>query len=137
MCTKQEVNANCSMDLALFGMEAASLYPLEIMCKGEVYSIKLKLELVVLGKLIQSVGGSPSDFSQPLDDLDVSEFVDLEQHREISMRNRRTRFDCCYLGSRFETRQRTDVEAEDYEFARFEHGVDDRCCHFERLSSMR
>lgn len=46
------------MDLGLLGMEAASLYILETTLKGVVYSIKLKLELAVLGKLVLLVGGA-------------------------------------------------------------------------------
>lgn len=46
------------MDLALLGMEAASLYMLETILKGVVYSIKLKLELAVLGKLVELARGT-------------------------------------------------------------------------------
>lgn len=46
------------MDLGLLGLEAASLHILEAILKGVVYSIKLKLELAVLGKLVGLVGGS-------------------------------------------------------------------------------
>lgn len=42
-------------------MEAASLYILQTMLKGFVYSVKLKLELAVLGKLVKLVGGSRSN----------------------------------------------------------------------------
>lgn len=40
------------MDLALLSLEAASLYILETLLKGVVYSIKLKLEFAILGKLV-------------------------------------------------------------------------------------
>lgn len=52
------------MDLVLLGMEAGSLYILETMLKGVVYSIKLKLELAVLGKLVRLVGSSRSGSQQ-------------------------------------------------------------------------
>jgi Na+-translocating ferredoxin:NAD+ oxidoreductase RnfA subunit len=43
------------MDLALLGVEFANLYLIETTLKGAVYSIKLKLEFAVLGKLVQIV----------------------------------------------------------------------------------
>ncbi|CAK4012281.1 hypothetical protein AC578_838 [Lecanosticta acicola] len=46
------------MDLALLGLEAASLYVLETLLKSVVYGIKLKLEFAILGRLVKFVGGS-------------------------------------------------------------------------------
>lgn len=46
-----------AMDLGLLGLEAASYYILETMLKGVVYSIKLKLEFAILGKLVSFVVG--------------------------------------------------------------------------------
>ncbi|KFZ02370.1 hypothetical protein V500_00243 [Pseudogymnoascus sp. VKM F-4518 (FW-2643)] len=43
------------MDLSLLGIEYASYYAIEITLKGVIYSIKLKLEFAVLGKLIHLV----------------------------------------------------------------------------------
>lgn len=43
------------MDLALLGVEFANLYLIETTLKGVVYSIKLKLEFAVLGRLVQFV----------------------------------------------------------------------------------
>jgi hypothetical protein len=43
------------MDLALLGVEFADLYLIETSLKGVVYSIKLKMEFAVLGKLVQLV----------------------------------------------------------------------------------
>ena len=48
------------MDLGLLGLVSASLYILETLVKGIVYSIKLKLEFAILGKLVKFVGGSSS-----------------------------------------------------------------------------
>lgn len=45
------------MDLALLGLECASLYILETTTKPVFYSIKLKLEFAILGKLVHFVGG--------------------------------------------------------------------------------
>ncbi|KAI8935717.1 hypothetical protein NX059_007238 [Plenodomus lindquistii] len=44
-----------SMDIALLAVEFANLYLIETTLKGVVYSIKLKLEFAVLGKLVQLV----------------------------------------------------------------------------------
>ncbi|OBT70712.1 hypothetical protein VF21_10307 [Pseudogymnoascus sp. 05NY08] len=49
------------MDLSLLAIEYASYYAIEVTLKGVIYSIKLKLEFAVLGKLIHLVnshGGS-------------------------------------------------------------------------------
>jgi hypothetical protein len=58
------------MDLALLGVEFANLYLVETTLKGVVYSIKLKLEFAVLGKLVQFVrdraaSSNTSDPRQP------------------------------------------------------------------------
>ncbi|KAL4927306.1 uncharacterized protein BDV17DRAFT_130865 [Aspergillus undulatus] len=43
------------MDLMLLGLEYASIYSIQITLKGVVYSVKLKLEFAVLGKLVDVV----------------------------------------------------------------------------------
>lgn len=45
------------LDLGLLSVEAASLYLYETIFKGVIYSVKLKLEFAILGKLIHFVGG--------------------------------------------------------------------------------
>ncbi|KAJ9655662.1 hypothetical protein H2201_008757 [Coniosporium apollinis] len=84
------------MDIALLGMEYASLYLLETIVKGVCYSIKMKLEFAILSRLVKFVGGSqrgeelvnsgPSITSPSLesprrkyssDNNDVSDFVDM------------------------------------------------------------
>ncbi|KAL4957194.1 hypothetical protein BDW69DRAFT_156863 [Aspergillus filifer] len=45
------------MDLMLLGLEYASIYAIQITLKGVVYSVKLKLEFAVLGKLVDVVHG--------------------------------------------------------------------------------
>lgn len=44
-----------AMDVALLAVEFANLYLIETTLKGVVYSVKLKLEFAVLGKLVQIV----------------------------------------------------------------------------------
>ncbi|KKK25001.1 hypothetical protein P175DRAFT_0444984 [Aspergillus ochraceoroseus IBT 24754] len=46
------------MDLVLLGLEYASYYSVQITLKGVIYSIKLKLEFAVLGKLVDVVQGN-------------------------------------------------------------------------------
>lgn len=50
-----------AMDIFLLGVEFANLYVVETSLKGVIYCIKLKLERVVLGKLVQFVTKSPSN----------------------------------------------------------------------------
>ncbi|KAE8330094.1 hypothetical protein BDV39DRAFT_213263 [Aspergillus sergii] len=45
------------MDLALLVLEYANFYAIQITLKGVIYSIKLKLEFAVLGKLVDMVHG--------------------------------------------------------------------------------
>lgn len=86
------------MDLGLLGLECASLYILETTTKPVFYSIKLKLEFAILGRLVQFVGGprrnnsnrpslpsiesreksAGSGLRNP-NDQDISEFVDLSK----------------------------------------------------------
>ncbi|KAE8375994.1 hypothetical protein BDV26DRAFT_247524 [Aspergillus bertholletiae] len=45
------------MDLTLLGLEYANFYAIQITLKGVIYSIKLKLEFAVLGRLVNMVHG--------------------------------------------------------------------------------
>lgn len=150
------------MDLALLGMEAGSLYILETMLKGFVYSIKLKLELAVLGKLVRLVGGSRSasersscaahrttfgfvrpsnpprgrrskrvsaeEIDESLSDMmDISEFVDLTRlNHDVTYASEAMMKSSSPSQNMIESRRRTDSEAEQYKFARFEHVEDVR-----------
>lgn len=96
------------MDLGLLGLEAASLYILETIFKGFLYSLKLKLEFAILSKLVQFVGRGDSaseptrgsiayldenEFGPPMgekssgsstarhNNLDVPDFVDMTRVR--------------------------------------------------------
>jgi Na+-translocating ferredoxin:NAD+ oxidoreductase RnfA subunit len=67
-----------AMDLALLGVEFANLYLIETTLKGVVYSIKLKLEFAVLGKLVQFVrdrvsSSNTSDPRRPVNTLEPLE----------------------------------------------------------------
>lgn len=66
------------MDLSLLAMEYANLYILEIIVKGVVYSVKLKLELAILNKLVQYVKPKPSELTgTPIPD--TYEFIKISQ----------------------------------------------------------
>jgi hypothetical protein len=87
------------MDLGLLGIECASLYILETLVKGVIYSIKLKLEFAILGKLVHfAVGQRPGTadgratsigfVGEPAEKagrggsngmVDISDFVDLNR----------------------------------------------------------
>lgn len=57
----QLIGINCAiigMDLLLLGLEYANFYAVQITLKGFVYSLKLKLEFAVLGRLVDLIQGS-------------------------------------------------------------------------------
>lgn len=129
------------MDLALLGFEAASLYILETLIKGVIYSIKLKLEFAILGKLVKFVGGrnnSTTDasierkasvgFVNPdkanktsIDsEMDISQFVNLDRvATNVSYPSRPSGS----LPSRRKPGRPNGMDFE-YDFARFEHVED-------------
>ncbi|KAI2748073.1 hypothetical protein DTO013E5_3905 [Penicillium roqueforti] len=57
----QLIGINCAiiaMDLVLLSLEYADLYAAQITVKGFIYSLKLKLEFAVLGRLVDLIQGS-------------------------------------------------------------------------------
>jgi hypothetical protein len=108
------------MDIALLGVEFANLYIIEATFKGFVYSIKLKLEFAVLGKLVRFVTSNQSQPTRKQSvafdngknlDHEVQEFVDPS--RSLSDVTRAT-----LPGSK---KSRGDVSASDLSLANFEH----------------
>jgi hypothetical protein len=130
------------MDLGLLGLEAASLYILETIVKGFLYSVKLKLEFAILSKLVQFVGKSGSEATARREESlayidddkseerrtgsstalrnkhDVSEFVDMS----------RVKTDVTHaspppasLGGRRSSAHRQRVTEFDYDLAQLEH----------------
>ncbi|KFZ09539.1 hypothetical protein V502_08682 [Pseudogymnoascus sp. VKM F-4520 (FW-2644)] len=68
------------MDIGLIATQYSNLFTYQTTLKGMIYSIKLKLEFAVLGKLVHIVnrhGSKPE--SHPEGDMDVSDFVDSSQ----------------------------------------------------------
>jgi hypothetical protein len=59
------------LDLALLSCEFANLYIIESTFKGVVYSIKLKLEFVVLGRLVQFATWTQGESRRPSSCHDV------------------------------------------------------------------
>lgn len=122
------------MDLGLLGLEAASLYILETLLKGVIYSIKLKLEFAILGKLVKFVGGNRAESIQRQasvgfvstdggkatgisQDMNLDEFVDLTKvHTNVTHPSRAS-------DSVHSRRKSTRPRGMDFEFdfARFEH----------------
>lgn len=126
------------MDLGLLGLVSASLYILETLVKGIVYSIKLKLEFAILGKLVKFVGGSSVSeeagrknsvgfvqthgMATSIDNnLDPSEFVDLQRlnthHTHASERTDS-------MQTSLQKRKGPHGMDFEYDFARFEHVED-------------
>ena len=129
------------MDLGLLGLEAASLYILETIVKGFLYSVKLKLEFAILSKLVKFVGRGGSEANQQRTDSlayvddddeksiekrtgsstalrqnDVSDFVDLSRTKtDVTHASPQPSFG----GRRSSARQRIDDF--DYDLAQLEH----------------
>lgn len=62
----QLIGINCAiiaMDLLLLGLEYANIYAVQITLKGFIYSLKLKLEFAVLGRLVDLIQGSRNPIS--------------------------------------------------------------------------
>ncbi|KAF7716353.1 Uncharacterized protein PECH_000136 [Penicillium ucsense] len=67
----QLIGINCAiiaMDLMLLVLEYANFYAVQITLKGFVYSLKLKLEFAVLGRLVDLIQGSRQPLSLVLAD---------------------------------------------------------------------
>ncbi|WPG99046.1 Hypothetical protein R9X50_00185100 [Acrodontium crateriforme] len=112
-------------DLGLLGLEGASLYILETLLKGVIYSIKLKLEFAILGKLVKFVGAPkaisspfPSEKESPDTNMNnVHDFVDLS----------RVRSDMTHAESVPSKRRHSNRSPQsdlDYDIARFQHFED-------------
>ncbi|OAP55137.1 hypothetical protein AYL99_10837 [Fonsecaea erecta] len=91
-----------TLDLGLLGLECASLYILETITKPAFYSIKLKLEFAILGKLVDFVEGRNSSLPFAPDEkrsssalngaADISEFVDLTKvYTDVTRASQRRR----------------------------------------------
>lgn len=124
------------LDLGLLGLECASLYILETLLKGVIYSIKLKLEFAILGKLVKFVGGSKpvpgSDMRKSSVgfittandtkddcDMDVNDFVDMTRTSDVTHPPRTYRH-----SSSSPLRRRSSrfpAASFEYDMARFEH----------------
>ena len=123
------------MDLVLLSLEAASLYILETLFKGVLYSIKLKLEFAILGKLVNFVGGSRAESIQRQgsvgfvdtngdkkstglsQDMNLDEFVDLTRvHTDMTHPSRPSES----VQSRRKSARQRGMDFE-FDFARFEH----------------
>lgn len=124
------------MDLGLLGLECASLYILETLLKGIVYSIKLKLEFAILGKLVKFVGGSKAgqdmrktsvgfittdrDMGKEEQEMNISDFVDLDRVSTDVTHPSRSHRHSDSLPSRRKSSRVPGMDL-DYSLARFQH----------------
>ncbi|KAJ6137828.1 hypothetical protein N7471_004314 [Penicillium samsonianum] len=104
------------LDLGLLVAEYLDFYIMETMLKGAVYSIKLKLEFAVLGKLIHLVHNhvwKPESFSVP---RELPDFVDAT----------RVTSDVTHASPSVIQRRHSRMDADDVSIAMFEHLPPDR-----------
>ncbi|KAJ5944733.1 hypothetical protein N7516_004901 [Penicillium verrucosum] len=104
------------LDVGLLVAEYLDFYIMETMLKGVVYSIKLKLEFAVLGKLIHLVHNhvwKPESFSAP---RDLPDFVDAT----------RVTSDVTHASPSVIHRRPSRMDVDDISIAMFEHLPSDR-----------
>jgi hypothetical protein len=108
------------MDVALLGVEFANLYIIEATFKGVVYSVKLKLEFAVLGKLVSFVTGNQS---RPTTKQSVAfeqvKTLDHEVHEFAD--SSRSPSDVTRATLPSQTKPRGDVSPFDLSFVNFKH----------------
>lgn len=71
------------MDAAIIGVQYSGLFDIHVTLKALAYSIKLKMEYAILGKLVHFTEMSHSTNSAP---TDLSDFVDLSFHQSNTQR---------------------------------------------------
>jgi hypothetical protein len=105
-----------SMDLVLLGVEAASLYILQILLKGLVYSIKLKLEFAILSKLVSIVPRPAGALS----------FITTTDNMEVSVHDivdfAKIKTDITHASTTVSNSQKSSTS--ELEIARFEHDLE-------------
>ncbi|KAK4615934.1 hypothetical protein CLAFUW4_10259 [Fulvia fulva] len=69
------------LDLGLLGLESASLYIMQIMLKGVVYSVKPKLEFAILGKLVQFVRATKTGRDSNVGFITTNTYMSREEKR--------------------------------------------------------
>ncbi|KAF2159033.1 hypothetical protein M409DRAFT_30451 [Zasmidium cellare ATCC 36951] len=127
------------LDLGLLGLECASLYILETLLKGIVYSIKLKLEFAILSKLVKFVGGSKPgqdmrkssvgfitadrEMGKDEQDMNIQDFVDLDRVSTDVTHPSRSHRHSDSLPSRRKSSRVAGMDL-DYTLARFQHVED-------------
>ncbi|EME39450.1 hypothetical protein DOTSEDRAFT_28599 [Dothistroma septosporum NZE10] len=127
------------LDLGLVGLESASLYILQVLLKSVVYSVKLKLEFAILGKLVQFVRGTKSGYvdhgagagfittsthmTREEKQMRTSEFVDLSRVGVNVSHPLFTHRHCNLLSPRRGSTRASDGlnMTLEYKIARFEH----------------
>jgi hypothetical protein len=133
-----------AMDLGLLGVECDSLYIVETLIKGVIYSIKLKLEYAILSKMTKFVGGTRvsgtndrkssvgfvvTDRKSSANGIDssmnVSEFVNFSKVGGSDFTHPPPRTSVPPQTKRVSPRMaESDEELGEYDFARFRHMED-------------
>ncbi|KAJ5501905.1 hypothetical protein N7463_004779 [Penicillium fimorum] len=90
----QLIGINCTiiaMDVLLLGLEYANFYAVQITLKGFVYSLKLKLEFAVLGRLVDLIQGSRHPISIAI--ADTLPLCSMQRPPETPDQSEDTRYD--------------------------------------------
>jgi hypothetical protein len=90
----QLIGINCAiiaMDLLLLSLEYADFYAVQITLKGFVYSLKLKLEFAVLGRLVDLIQGSRHPISIAI--ADTFPLCSMQRPPETPDENEETRYE--------------------------------------------
>ena len=109
-------------DISLLGIEYANLYVVESMWKPVLYSLKLKLEFAVLGKLIKFVGaGERQHHTMASSAAGVPEQSPTVRHGSVFVDAKRTASDASHASYAHRMRAPSTVEEFDLDLARLEH----------------
>nr|POF03020.1 hypothetical protein CFP56_70023 [Quercus suber] len=128
------------MDLGLLGLECASLYILETLLKSVIYSIKLKLEFAILGKLVKFVGATApvsdfrnnsTGFASTMETKSLRQGSNMNNTGPASIKGNLARQSVAVdsVQSRRKSTRSGGLHDYEYDFARFEH--------VENISSLR
>ena len=108
------------MDISLVGVEFANQYIIETTYKGIVYSVKLKLEFAVLGKLIKFVTGDAQQ-EQRNRSVAFEQGANLEDEVKGFANVRTPASSVAHEVPEPRKKSRANVDESDLELAKFEH----------------
>ena len=108
------------MDIALLGVEFANLYIIETTFKSVVYSIKLKLEFAVLGKLVEFVSQTAPARSQSVA-FDAGKNLNDEVQDFVDTSRSPSNITHAATPGTTTTKNRADIDDSEWSLAQFEH----------------